>query len=203
MASLRMAAALRSALNRNRRLRICAPSVRHLRPDRRTDPGRAIPVFRFLEPNDAPEPSAGGGTRTPDTRIMIPHAFSSVEPKTVEMAHGWRTNVSRTPDRLRTWVLIFSTSEKGQSGKETSLGRAGWGSKKISFAGRNPVRPCGGRGGGRGLCPVRSRGGGLQAWPALSRLPPRETMSAQPRPCAGEPERGVETFPATAIGPQA
>jgi hypothetical protein len=39
-----------------------------------------------------PSADAGGGTRTPDTRIMIPPTFGSVEPKALEMAHGWRMN---------------------------------------------------------------------------------------------------------------
>jgi hypothetical protein len=32
------------------------------------------------------------GLEPPDTRIMIPPGFGSVEPKALEMAHGWRTN---------------------------------------------------------------------------------------------------------------
>jgi hypothetical protein len=62
---------------------------------RKTEPvtqeGR-LSVFGFLDPNDATELHAGGGTRTPDTRIMIPPLFGSVEPNLGGMAHGWRTN---------------------------------------------------------------------------------------------------------------
>ncbi len=106
----------------HRRVEICAPSVCHRDPIWPTGSGRAISVFSFLEPKGATETYAGGGTRTPDTRIMIPQPFGSVEPNSVEMAHGWRTNPT-----------VSNPAEVGRSGLEPAGTLAAWPGGKPRF----------------------------------------------------------------------
>jgi hypothetical protein len=72
------------------------------------------------------ERDAGGGTRTPDTRIMIPPGFGFVEPKSLEMAHEWRTNPTAASTRSAWW-------------QQTELLRSEWGFKLMGTSRRSPM----------------------------------------------------------------